>query len=111
MSPWSPSGPCTSTISAAATTRSASRAAGQTWYFAEGFTGGNAQIAFETFLLIGNDNDTPATVTATYFLDIGAPITRSYTVLPKSRFNIWVDSERTAQAPAHSVDGVLRAPR
>ena len=45
----------------------------QTWYFAEGFTGGNATIAFETFLLVGNDNDAPATVTATYFLDSGTP--------------------------------------
>ena len=67
-----------------------------TWYFAEGFTGGNAQIAFETFLLIGNDNDQPATVTATYFLDAGAPITRDYTVLPRSRFNIWTDAELDA---------------
>ena len=64
------------------------------WYFAEGFTGGNAQIAFETFLLIGNDNAQPASVTATYFLDTGAPITRTYTVQPKSRFNIWVDNEK-----------------
>jgi hypothetical protein len=69
--------------------------AGRTsWYFAEGFTGGNPTIAFETFLLIGNDNALPATVTATYFRDSGAPVTRSYTVLPRSRFNIWTDQER-----------------
>lgn len=65
-----------------------------TWYFAEGFTGGNATIAFETFLLVGNDNDQPATVTATFFRDTGAPITRTYTVLPRSRFNIWTDQEK-----------------
>ena len=65
-----------------------------TWYFAEGFTGGNAQIAFETFLLIGNDNDQQATVTATYFRDSGVPVVRSYTVPPYSRFNIWTDQER-----------------
>lgn len=64
------------------------------WYFAEGFTGGSATIAFETFLLIGNDNPDPATVTATYFRDSGDPVTRSYTVLPRSRFNIWTDQER-----------------
>jgi lysophospholipase L1-like esterase len=64
------------------------------WYFAEGFTGGNAQIAFETFLLIGNDNDQPATVTATFFRDAGTPVTRTYSVLPRSRFNIWTDQER-----------------
>lgn len=67
-----------------------------TWYFAEGFTGGNPGIAtaFETFLLIGNNNDQPATVTATYFLDAGAPVQKTYTVNPRSRFNIWVDAEQ-----------------
>ncbi len=64
------------------------------WYFAEGFTGGNAAIAFETFVLIGNDNDQPATITATFFRDAGAPVTRTYSVLPRSRFNIWTDQER-----------------
>ncbi len=65
-----------------------------TWYFAEGFTGGNATIAFETFLLIGNDNTDPVTVTATYYLDSGAPITETYTVGPRSRFNIWTDQAK-----------------
>jgi lysophospholipase L1-like esterase len=67
-----------------------------TWYFAEGFTGGNTSIAFETFLLIGNDDAQPANVTATYYLDSGAPIIRTYTVAPRSRFNIWTDQERVA---------------
>jgi lysophospholipase L1-like esterase len=66
------------------------------WYFAEGFTGGNATIAFETFLLISNDNAQPANVAATYYLDSGAPITRTYTVAPRSRFNIWTDQERAS---------------
>ncbi len=65
----------------------------RSWYFAEGFTGGNATIAFETFLLLGNDSATPATVTATFFRDSGVPISRTYTVLPRSRFNIWTDQE------------------
>ena len=67
-----------------------------TWYFAEGFTGGSATIAFETFLLVGNDNPQPASVTATFFRDSGAPVTRTYTVPPRSRFNIWTDQERDA---------------
>ncbi|HTV01834.1 MAG TPA: GDSL-type esterase/lipase family protein [Luteitalea sp.] len=66
-----------------------------TWYFAEGFTGGNPQIAFETFLLIGNDNDQPAVVTATFFRDSGSPVTKTYHVQARSRFNIWTDQERT----------------
>ncbi|AMY09923.1 IPT/TIG domain protein [Luteitalea pratensis] len=67
-----------------------------TWYFAEGFTGGNATIAFETFLLIGNDNPQPASVTATFFRDSGAPLSRTYMVPAQSRFNIWTDQERDA---------------
>jgi len=67
-----------------------------TWYFAEGFTGANPGIntAFETFLLIGNNNEQPVTVTATYFLDAGTPVQKTYTVGPRSRFNIWVDEEK-----------------
>lgn len=75
-----------------------------TWYFAEGFTGGNPSIAFETFILIGNDADTPAQVTATYYLDAGTPITKTYTVGKKSRFNIWTDAERDGE------DGPLLLP-
>nr|MBA2353663.1 IPT/TIG domain-containing protein [Acidobacteriota bacterium] len=73
------------------------------WYFAEGFTGGNATIAFETFLLIGNDNPQPATVTATFYRDGAAPLSKTYTVLPRSRFNVWTDQERAG-------DGTLLLP-
>lgn len=64
-----------------------------TWFFAEGFTGGNASIAFETFLLIGNDNALPAAVTVTYFRDAGTPLVKTYHVPARSRFNIWTDQE------------------
>ena len=63
------------------------------WYFAEGYTGGNAQIAFETFLLLANTATTPATATVQFLLDSGEVVSRDYTLPARSRFNVWVDSE------------------
>ncbi len=67
--------------------------ASTTWYFAEGFTGGNAQIAFETFLLLANTNDVAVTATVTYQLDSGAAVSRDYVLPPNQRFTVWVDQE------------------
>jgi hypothetical protein len=64
-----------------------------TWLFAEGFTGGNASTAFETFLLLANTNTTETVATVDYLLDSGAVVSRSYTLGPRQRFNVWVDSE------------------
>ena len=64
-----------------------------TWFFAEGFTGGNAQTAFETFLLLANTGQTTATVTIDYLLDSGDVVTLPYTVPARSRFTVWVDQE------------------
>ncbi len=68
-------------------------AASTTWYFAEGFTGGNAQIAFETFLLLANTNSTATTATVTYQLDSGEAISRDYVLDPNRRLTVWVDQE------------------
>ncbi len=58
------------------------------WRFAEGFTG----AGFSTFLLIGNpDPINPAEVRVTFFLEAGAPVVRTYTIAPSSRFDIWVN--------------------
>ena len=73
--------------------------ASKTWYFAEGFTGGNAQTAFETFLLLANTNGTASTATVTYQLDSGQTVTRDYTLPPNQRVTVWVDQEgRTVDA-------------
>ena len=73
--------------------------ASTTWYFAEGFTGGNAATAFETFLLLANTNDVPATATVTYQLDSGQTVVRPYVLAPRQRLTVWVDQEgRTADA-------------
>lgn len=63
------------------------------WYFAEGYTGGNAATAFETFLLLANTGTTAADATVEYLLDSGQVVTRTYTVSPRSRFTVWVDQE------------------
>lgn len=63
------------------------------WYFAEGNTGGNASIAFETFLLLANQNSTDTSVTVTFQLDTGEALSRVYVVPARQRFTVWVDQE------------------
>jgi hypothetical protein len=73
-----------------------------TWYFAEGATG----PFFDTFVLIANPTDEPAEVRVTFAradARVVAPgdssiVERTYTVAPRSRFNIWVDAEDPALA-------------
>ena len=64
-----------------------------TWYFAEGTTGGNAQTAFETFLLLANTGTTSGIATVDYLLDSGGVVTVTYPVAARRRFTIWVDQE------------------
>lgn len=82
------------------------------WFFAEGATGD----FFDLFILIGNPNPTPATISATYFAtyhDNGvwrsAVCTKTYTnfVNPFGRENIWVDMEVGSRAPAGCEPDVL----
>ncbi|AMY09924.1 IPT/TIG domain protein [Luteitalea pratensis] len=63
------------------------------WYFAEGYTGGNAQTAFETFLLLANTNGAATTASVTYQLDSGQTVTRDYALAPNQRLTVWVDQE------------------
>jgi lysophospholipase L1-like esterase len=73
--------------------------ASASWYFAEGFTGGNAQTAFETFLLLANTNASAVTATVTYQLDSGETVVRDYPLSPNQRLTVWVDQEgRTVDA-------------
>ncbi len=64
-----------------------------TWYFAEGFVGGNAQTAFETFLLLANTNPTETTATVDYQIDGTAVVSVDYRLAPNQRFTVWVDQE------------------
>ncbi len=64
-----------------------------TWYFAEGFTGGNTDAAFETFLLLVNTGEMDATVSVDYLLDTGDVVSRAYAVPARRRVTVWVDAE------------------
>ncbi len=60
------------------------------WYLAEGAT----HSGFNLFYLIQNPGATPAHIEVTYLLPApAAPIVKTYTVAPDSRFNIWVDTQ------------------
>lgn len=62
----------------------------RSWYLAEGSTAGS----FALFYLLQNPSLTDrATVRVRYLLPTGAPIEKTYTVEPNSRFNIWVNEE------------------
>lgn len=60
------------------------------WFLAEGAT----INGFDLFYLIQNPNDTAAAVQVRYLRGApAAPIVRTYTIQPRSRFNIWVNTE------------------
>ena len=63
-------------------------APGRQWYLAEGATGG----PFNLFYLLQNTSSRSAAVTVRYLRPSPeAPIVRSYTVAPRSRYTIWVN--------------------
>jgi hypothetical protein len=75
----------------------------ETWYLAEGSTAGS----FDLFYLIQNPNAEAANISVEFLLPGDAPVTKTYTVGPNSRFNIWVN-----QIPelAHvDLSGVVRS--
>jgi Mg-chelatase subunit ChlD len=56
------------------------------WFLAEG----EARF-FDTYILLANASTRAATVTATFLLDSGEPLIRTYTVPAESRFTIWAN--------------------
>jgi hypothetical protein len=59
------------------------------WYHAEGATGSY----FDTYILVANPNDTPATVTYTWLLDSGVVITKVKTIPGNARLTVNVEAE------------------
>lgn len=69
---------------------SAGAAALQTsWFFAEGYTG----PVFEQYLLLGNPGTSPVPVQVTYLLPSGPAPPVTYTVAPRSRLTVLVNTE------------------
>jgi YVTN family beta-propeller protein len=58
------------------------------WGLAEGRVGGSEHA--QTYILLANAGSEAATVTATFLRESGAPIVKTFTVQPTSRFNIGV---------------------
>jgi hypothetical protein len=67
-----------------------------TWFHAEGATG----AFFDTYILIGNPNGQPATVTLTYLLETGQTVVRQHTIAPNARLTVPVESEDPLLAEA-----------
>jgi lysophospholipase L1-like esterase len=74
-----------------------------TWFFGEGFTGGSPSLSFDTFLLLSNPGTTAATATVTFLREGAPPIPRTYSLLPTSRQNIWVDLIAGLESAAFSM--------
>ncbi len=61
-----------------------------TWYLAEGATGG----PFDVFYLLQNPNTTDVTADITYLLPGGVtPLVKRYTVPARGRLTVWIDDE------------------
>lgn len=60
----------------------------ETWYFAEGYTGGR----FDTWILVQNPESQTARVRVTFNTPGGGAVRKEYTVKARSRFTIPVDS-------------------
>ena len=59
------------------------------WYFAEGATG----PYFDLFFLVANPNAQASLLEARFLKPDGSVVTKTYTIDPNSRFNVWVDFE------------------
>jgi autotransporter-associated beta strand protein len=68
----------------------------QTWFLAEGATG----PFFETFVLLGNPGDAPATATVTFLPLTGEPVTKTYNVPAFGRVTINIEVEDASLANA-----------
>jgi autotransporter-associated beta strand protein len=83
--------------------------AGTAWGLGEGRIGGPHN--FHTYILLANPQTTSAEVTVSYLRESGAPVTKTYTVAPTSRFNIDTSSvtdlhDESFGAVIHVTNGV-----
>jgi hypothetical protein len=66
------------------------------WFHSEGATG----PFFDTYILIGNPNDTPANVTLNYLLESGISVSRVKSIPAQARLTINLESEDSLLASA-----------
>lgn len=59
----------------------------RTWYLPEGYTGPGTH----TWILLMNPNPAPAKAEVTFLRESGPPLTKSYTLRPTSRLNLWAN--------------------
>jgi len=60
---------------------------GTQWYLAEGFTGGGA----DTWVLLANPGNSTTQATVRFMQESGVVTTRSYSIAPHTRLNIWAN--------------------
>ena len=74
------------------------------WFLAEG-----EQAMFDTFILLANANSAPATVTLSFLLDTGAPVSRTITVPPTTRYTLW--AKDVAELIGHAFSTTITSDR
>jgi hypothetical protein len=72
-------------------------ATGTHWGLAEGRVGGPA--GYQTYILLANPGPTAADVTVRFLRTSGAPLVKTFTVPPASRFNIAITGDPNGDAP------------
>jgi hypothetical protein len=75
----------------------------KSWYMAEGVT----RLGFDSWLLMLNPNDVPGTAKATYMLEDGTTVSRSYLVPPRTRISVYLNQEVPNARVATKIDSDL----
>lgn len=88
---------------------------GTQWYFAEGSAqtaplGGGAMRTIETYLLLGNASGGAANVSARFFTESGAVVTRNYSVPDHTRVTIFVNAIAELTGHAFGVELTSNVP-
>ena len=80
---------------------------GTKWGLAEGRVGLNA--AYQTYILLANPNTEEALVTITFLRESGAPLVKTFTVSPASRFNVAVGGADVPEITNETFGAIITA--
>jgi hypothetical protein len=67
------------------------------WGLAEGRVGG--PTSYQTYILLANPGNTPADVSVTFLRENGSTVTKTFTVQPTSRFNVFIGPGSSSNVP------------